>query len=154
MIICDSREKKNEHVLRYFKSHNIPYRIQKLDVADYMLEGVDGFAIDRKQNLSELSTNLMNRKDHARFWKEVRRAKEAGMRMVVLCEHGGKIRSVQDVAGWQNPYSGVSGRALMNEIYRVHIAYGVEFLFCDKRSTGKRIVSLLRDAESEKHEHA
>lgn len=154
MIICDSREKKNQHVLRYFDVHNIPYRIQKLDVADYMLEGVDGFAIDRKQNLSELSTNLMNRKDHARFWKEVRRAKEAGMRMVVLCEHGGKIRSVQDVAGWQNPYSGVSGRALMNEIYRVHIAYGVEFLFCDKRSTGKRIVSLLRDAESEKHEHA
>lgn len=154
MIICDSRERKNQHVLRYFDDHGIPYRIQKLDVADYMLEGVDGFAIDRKQNLSELSTNLMNRKDHARFWKEVRRAKEAGMRMVVLCEHGGKIRSVQDVAGWQNPYSGVSGRALMNEIYRVHIAYGVEFLFCDKRSTGKRIVSLLRDAESEKHEHA
>lgn len=154
MIICDSREKKNQHVLRYFDVHNIPYRIQKLDVADYMLEGVDGFAIDRKQNLSELSTNLMNRKDHARFWKELRRAKEAGMRMVVLCEHGGKIRSVQDVAGWQNPYSGVSGRALMDEIYRVHIAYGVEFLFCDKRSTGKRIVSLLRDAESEKHEHA
>ncbi|MBP3311985.1 MAG: ERCC4 domain-containing protein [Butyricicoccus sp.] len=154
MIICDSREKKNQHVLRYFDVHNIPYRIQKLDVADYMLEGMDGFAIDRKQNLSELSTNLMNRKDHARFWKEVRRAKEAGMRMVVLCEHGGKIRSVQDVAGWQNPYSGVSGRALMDEIYRVHIAYGVEFIFCDKRSTGKRIVSLLRDAESDKHEHA
>lgn len=154
MIICDSREKKNQHVLRYFDVHNIPYRIQKLDVADYMLEGMDGFAIDRKQNLSELSTNLMNRKDHARFWKEVRRAKEAGMRMVVLCEHGGKIRSVQDVAGWQNPYSGVSGRALMDEIYRVHIAYGVEFLFCDKRSTGKRIVSLLRDALLEKHEHA
>lgn len=154
MIICDSREKKNQHVLRYFDVHNIPYRIQKLDVADYMLEGVDGFAIDRKQNLSELSTNLMNRKDHARFWKEVRRAKEAGMRMVVLCEHGGKIRSVQDVAGWQNPYSGVSGRALMNEIYRVHIAYGVEFLFCDKRSTGKRIVSLLRDALLEECENA
>ena len=154
MIICDSRERKNQHVLRYFDAHGIPYRIQKLDVADSMLEGVDGFAIDRKQNLAELSTNLMNRKDHARFWKEVRRAKEAGMRMVVLCEHGGKIRSVQDVAGWQNPYSGVSGRALMDEIYRVHIAYGVEFLFCDKRSTGRRIVSLLRDAESEKHEHA
>lgn len=154
MIICDSRERKNQHVLRYFDAHGIPYRIQKLDVADYMLEGVDGFAIDRKQNLAELSTNLMNRKDHSRFWKEVRRAKESGIRMVVLCEHGGKIRSIQDVAGWQNPYSGVSGRALMEEIYRVHIAYGVEFLFCDKRSTGKRIVSLLRDAESEKHEHA
>ena len=69
MIICDSRERKNQHVLRYFDAHGIPYRIQKLDVADYMLEGVDGFALDRKQNLAELSTNLMNRKDHSRFWK-------------------------------------------------------------------------------------
>lgn len=154
MIICDSREKKNQHVLRYFDVHNIPYRIQKLDVADYMLEGVDGFAIDRKQNLSELSTNLMNRKDHARFWNEMRRARDAGIRVVVLCEHGGKIRSIQDVAGWQNPYSGVSGRALMEELYRLHIAYGVEFLFCDKRSTGKRIVSLLRDALLEECENA
>lgn len=154
MIICDSRERKNQHVLRYFDAHGIPYRIQKLDVADYMLEGVDGFAIDRKQNLAELSTNLMNRKDHARFWKEVRRARDAGIRMVVLCEHGGKIRSILDVEGWQNPYSGVSGRMLMEELYRVHIAYGVEFLFCDKQSTGKRIVSLLRDALLEKYEHA
>ena len=154
MSICDSREKKNQHVLRYFDVHNIPYRIQKLDVADYMLEGVDRFAIDRKQNLSELSTNLMNRKDHARFWKEMRRARDAGIRVVVLCEHGGKIRSIQDVAGWQNPYSGVSGRALMEELYRLHIAYGVEFLFCDKRSTGKRIVSLLRDALLEECENA
>lgn len=146
VIICDSREKKNQHVLRYFDAHGIPYRIQKMDVADYQLEGADGVVVDRKQNLAELSTNLMNRKDHSRFWKEVRRAKDAGTKLIVLCEHGGKIRTIQDVALWSNPYSGVSGRALMDEIYRVHIAYGVEFLFCDKRSTGKRICELLQPA--------
>jgi hypothetical protein len=60
-----------------------------------------------------------------------------------LCEHGGKIKSIQDVAQWHDKYSGVSGRHLMDEIYRTHIAYGVEFLFCDKRCTARRILEIL-----------
>ena len=154
MIICDSREKKNQHVLKYFEMHGIPYKIRKMDVADYQLEDNNRYVIDRKQNLAELSTNLMNKADHSRFWKEVRRAKEAGIKMVVLCEHGGGIKSIPDVAKWMNQYSGVSGRALMNEIYRVHIAYGVEFLFCDKRSTGRKIYELLSAAYVGREHHA
>lgn len=143
MIIVDTREKKNAHILKYFDRNGIEYKLQKMDVADYQVEGKEKLVIDRKQNLDELARNLMNRNDHARFWKEVRRAKEGGIKMLVLCEHGGQIRSIQDVAGWHSKYSPVSGRALMEEIYRVHIAYGVEFLFCDKRSTGKKIIELL-----------
>ena len=56
-----------------------------------------------------------------------------------------KIKSIKDVAEWKSTYSRVTGRQLAAEIYRVHIAYGVEFLFCDKRSTGRRIVELLED---------
>lgn len=153
MIICDTREKKNQHILKYFDLHGIPYKLQKMDVADYQLEGCDNLVIDRKQNLAELSTNLMNRKDHSRFWKEVRRAKSSDMKLIILCEHGGKIKSIPDVASWVNKYSGVSGRDLMNEIYRVHIAYGVEFLFCDKRSTGRRIYELLSAAAHMGRDH-
>ena len=67
------------------------------------------------------------------------------MKMIVLCEHGGKIKSIKDVATWKSSYSRITGRQLAEEIYRVHIAYGVEFLFCDKRSTGRRIIELLED---------
>ena len=145
MYIFDSREKKNAHIKAFFDRHNIPYKVEKLDVGDYMIEG--GYkVIDRKQNLSELSTNLMNREDHARFWREVRRAKEQGIWLIVLCEHGGKIKSIEDVAQWKSKYSNVSGRALMEEIYKCHISYGVDFLFCDKRSTGRRIVEILEEA--------
>ncbi len=144
-IIVDSREKKNQHVLDYFDRHNIDYTVQKLDVADYQIEGNDKVVIDRKQNLSELSRNLMNRKDHSRFYKELRRSKEAGIKMFVLCEHGGKIRSIKDVQLWNDKYSMVSGRALMDEIYRAHISYNIEFVFCDKRSTGRRIVEILSE---------
>lgn len=142
--IFDSREKKNGHVKAYFDRHEIPYRVKKLDVGDYMVEG-GKVSVDRKQNLSELAVNLTNRNDRARFMNEVRRAREQGIKLIVLCEHGGQVKTIKDVAGWSSPYSPVSGRALIERIYRVHIAYGVEFLFCSKRSTGRRIVELLTE---------
>jgi hypothetical protein len=39
----------------------------------------------------------------------------------------------------------MTGRELAERMYRVHIAYGVEFLFCDKRSTGRRIIEILSE---------
>lgn len=142
MYIFDSREKKNDHVKAYFDKHGIAYKVEKLDVGDYMVEG-GKVSVDRKQNLSELATNLMNRADKSRFWREVRRAREQGIKLIVLCEHGGKVKSIKDVAEWSSPYSPVSGRALMEEIYKCHISYGVEFLFCSKRSTGRLIHDIL-----------
>lgn len=143
MIIIDTREKKCDHIKSWFEKNGIEYTVQKLDVGDFMLPDNPSVSVDRKQNLSELSKNLMNKKDHSRFWKEVRRAKESGIKLYVLCEHGGKIKSIQDVSQWNDKYNGVDGRTLMNEIFRVHIAYGVEFLFCDKRCTAKKIIEIL-----------
>lgn len=142
-VIIDSREKKCDHIKAYFEKHGIEYEIKKLDVGDYQIEGNSQISVDRKQNLSEISKNLMNAKDHSRFWKEVRRSRDQDVNLFVLIEHGGQIKSIEDVAKWTDKYSGVNGRRLADEIYRVHISYGVEFLFCDKRSTGRRIVELL-----------
>ena len=142
-VIIDSREKKCDHIKAYFDKNQVNYDVLKLDVGDYQIEGCPTVSVDRKQNLSELSRNLMNRKDHSRFWKEVRRAAESKTKLIILCEHGGSIKSIKDVATWRDKYSGVSGRRLMDEIYRVHISYGVEFLFCDKRQTGKEIIRIL-----------
>ena len=141
--IFDTRERKNEHIKSYFDKHGIEYEIRKLDVGDYQIEGKPQISVDRKRNLQELSKNLMNAKDHSRFWKEVRRAREQKIKLFVLVEHGEQIKSIEDVSKWTDKYSGVSGRRLADEIYRVHIAYGVEFLFCDKRCTAKKIIDIL-----------
>lgn len=141
--VFDTREKRNEHIKAYFDKRGIEYEIRKLDVGDYQIEGKPQISIDRKRNLQELSKNLMNAKDHSRFWKEVRRAREQKIKLFVLVEHGGQIKSIEDVAKWEDKYSGVSGRDLMNEIYRVHISWGCEFIFCDKRSTARKIIEIL-----------
>ena len=145
MYYFDTREKKNKHIKDYFDRHGIPYEERKLNVGDYMVDG-SNISVDRKQNLDELSSNLLNRTDRSRFWREVRRAREDKTKLIVLCEHGGKIRSIEDVRKWRSEYSNVSGRRLAEEIYRVHISYGVEFLFCSKRSTAKKIIELLGEA--------
>lgn len=142
MIICDTREKKNRHIIQYFEQREIPYKIAKLDTGDYMDSNSNRITIDRKQNLDELCGNLFS-PDRSRFWREVRRAKDEGIKMIVLIEQGGKIKTLKDVPKWRGKYTKVSGYSLYNEICRCHIAYGVEFLFCDKRSTGKRIAELL-----------
>lgn len=143
MIICDTREKKNGHILEYFRMVGVEYEVKKLDTADYMKVGNDKVVIDRKQNLDELARNLCNRKDHSRFWKEVRRAYKDGVKLIVLCEHSRYVTCIEDVADWHSKFSPVSGKHLMDEIYRVHISYGVEFIFCSKVNTGKKIVELL-----------
>lgn len=143
-ILCDSREKKFDHIKAWFATHDIDYEIRKLDIGDYMIDGKDRITVDRKRNLQEICHNLTNPSDKSRFWKEVRRSRDRGVKLVVLIEHGGKIKSIQDVAKWNDKYSGVSGRSLMKEMYRVHVSYGVDFLFCDKRSTGKRILEILQ----------
>ena len=139
----DSREKKNEHIKSYFDRNGIEYEVRKLDVGDYMIDGNDTISIDRKASIDELSTNLLNRADHARFWREVRRAKDNGIKLIVLIESN-KYTDIPSLIDWKSEYSGVNGRSLIDAIYRAHISYGVEFIFSRKRSTGRRIVELLQ----------
>lgn len=142
MYYFDTREQKNAHVKAYFDRHGIAYVEKKLDVGDYMIEN-GTVSVDRKRNLEELSANLLNPQDKKRFMREVKRAREAGIQLVVLCEHGGKIKSIQNAALWESSYSPVTGRALVDAMHRLTVSYGVRFEFCQKRSTGKRIVEIL-----------
>ena len=142
MIICDTREKKNAHILRYFTENGIEYEEHKLDVGDYMDPDNPHLSIDRKQNLDEVCGNLCTANN--RFWREVRRARESGIKLIVLIEHGGAVHNIEDVKQWKSKFSRVTGRRLAEEMYKVHIAYHVEFLFCDKRSTGRRIYEIIK----------
>lgn len=142
MVIVDSREKKWEHIKDYFDRNNVAYCVKKLDVADYMIEGKERLVIDRKRNLDECCSNLCT-DDSGRFWREVRLAKQRGIKMIVLVEHSKNINSIKDVEKWKSHYTKVTGKQLMEEMYRVHIAYGVEWFFCTKKDTGKRIMEIL-----------
>lgn len=142
MIICDTREKKNQHILNYFNRKGIPYKIETLHTADYMDDSNPSIVIDRKQNLDEIATNLCT-KDDGRFWREIRRSMQEKVKLIVLCEHGGFIKNLDDIPFWRSRYSRITGSLLQKKILQVHISYGVEFFFCSKSETGQRIVEII-----------
>jgi len=144
-IYVDTREKPEaiKGILAYFSRKGIQVVRKALRTGDYMLAGQPHLIVDRKHNLQELATNLMSR-DRARFYREVRRAREDGVRLVILCEEAG-ISTYRDVTEWRNEYGRVTGKALAEAIYRLEVAYGVQTFFCDGRSTGKRILEILTE---------
>ena len=102
-IQIDSREKARAiiKILATFDKQDVKYFTSKLYIADYMSLDNPRRVIDRKQNLSELYGNLCH--DHKRFIAEIIRAKEAGIELIILIEHGGTIKSLDDVKSWNNP---------------------------------------------------
>lgn len=87
VILIDTREQENSHIIEYFEAKGINYKSQKLDFADYsyMLPAqpdmgivrdmyfTNEITIERKANLEELSNNLT--KDRDRLENEFLRSK-------------------------------------------------------------------------------
>jgi len=178
-IQIDSREKAKaiKSILAEFDIQGIKYFTSKLFCGDYQSLDNARLCIDRKQNLTELCGNVCQQ--HKRFKAELTRAQEMNIKLIILCEHGGKIKSMDAVKGWINPrilqwekkirqQYGIpktadfqneladlkshgakiqppptSGEQLYKMLSTISEKYEVQFEFCDKKSTGKRIIELL-----------
>lgn len=178
-IQIDSREKARaiEKIIAEFDRQGVRYYVSKLWAGDYMSLDNPRLIIDRKQNLTELCGNLCQQ--HKRFKAELVRAQEMGIKLIILCEHGGKITSLDAVKDWANPRHKLweqkireqwnipltadfeeevaelkrhgakiqqpptSGEQLYKMLTTISEKYNVRFEFCDKKSTGRRIIEIL-----------
>lgn len=160
-IQIDSREKARaiQKIVAEFDRQGVDHFISKLYVGDYMNYDNPRLIIDRKQNLTELCSNVCQ--GHNRFRDEMLRAREHGIQIIILCEHGKGIERLEDVIWWDNPrrhkrfLDPVTGRWTEREtkattgdkLYKIlctfQTKYGCRFLFCDKKDTGRRIIELL-----------
>ena len=148
VIQIDSREKERaiKNIVSYFDSNGIKHYTSKLFAGDYMNMDNPKIIVDRKQNLAELVNNVTHQ--HARFKAEIIRANDVGILLVFLCEHGGQIKTLQDVMSWKNPRLkesplAMSGERLFKVLSTMEKTYNIKFQFCDKKQTGKRIVEIL-----------
>jgi hypothetical protein len=165
-IQTDSREHQHaiQDILAEFDRQGVKHYCSKLFVGDYMSLDNPRLVVDRKQNLHELCGNVAQQ--HERFRREMLRAQENGIKIVFLCEHGHGIKSLDDVLWWDNPREKVrvkvngrwitktqkviQGDTLYKILSTMQRRYGVEFLFCDKRETGRRIIEILKGEEDDK----
>ena len=159
IIQIDSREKAKaiQKIIEEFDKQGIKHPVSKLIVGDYMNYDKPRLIVDRKQNLSELCSNVCQ--DHDRFRRELVLAKENGIQLIILCEHGKDIKSLEDVIFWKNPRSekrkkidgkwqtvhtnAMKGDVLYKILTTLEEKYGVRFEFCDKEETGRKIVEIL-----------
>ena len=150
VVQIDTREKPKaiENIVKEFDKQGVKHIRSKLYSGDFMLLSNPYLTIDRKQNLNELCNNVVQ--DHVRFRSELIRAQEVGISVVVLVEHGGGIKSLDDVPNWVNPRLKVSPLAVSGErLYKIlkamEYTYKVRFEFCTKAQTGKRILQILTE---------
>ena len=160
-IFIDSREKQRaiRKIVTEFDKQGIRHISTKLFVGDYMNLDNPRLIIDRKQNLTELCSNVCQ--DHARFRRELLLAKENDIQLIILVEHGKGIRQLSDVIWWENPrrwkrrqnpetgrWEEIETKAMQGEtLYKILCTqerkYGVRFLFCEKEETGREIIRIL-----------
>ena len=162
-IQIDSREHQSEYerITKQFDELGIKHFRSKLYVADYQNIDNPRTVVDRKKDLQELCGNICQQ--HERFRNELIRAQEAGIKIIVLCEHGEGIKSLDDVFFWQNPRKhkvtwrtvngkrvkkvvsskAMDGEQLYKALNTISQKYGVRFEFCRKEETGRRIKELL-----------
>ena len=147
-IVYDSREKPRaiQKILNEFDRQGVTAVRRALNFADYWSPDNPSVIIDRKQNLLEVAQNVVQ--GRKRFVREIERCNRQKCHMIVLVEHGGKIRRLEDVIAWKNPRLresplAVSGERLFRIMKAMESYYNIEWRFCNKQSTGREIIRLL-----------
>lgn len=148
IVQVDTREKEKaiEKIQKTFEEKGIKTVSSKMYVGDYQNLQNGSVVVDRKQNLSEICSNVCQQ--HERFKAELIRAQEAGIKIFILCEHGKDIKTIEDVKNWVNPRLKKSPKALTGEkLYKImktqEERYGITYLFCNKEETGEKILEIL-----------
>ena len=147
-IQIDSREHKWElaRIQRQFTALGCKTIVSKLYVGDYQSLDNPRLVIDRKKDLQEICGNVTQQ--HERFQRELLRAQEAEIQLIILIEHGDDIQSLEDVYFWDNPRlskspKATTGKSLYRSLCTIRDRYNVRFEFCTKRETGQKIMELL-----------
>lgn len=157
-------DKKNE----YFQKNGIEVRRTKLYVGDYTLPTDQSVCIDTKKDIQELIGDICG-KSHERFRKELIRAQESNIKLIILTEDNGgycdrkrtiynkPVTCVNDLFGWKNPRlfiwqngkqkypKATKGQTLVKCLITLQEKYGCEFRFAKKEDSGAEIVKLLTE---------
>lgn len=162
-IICDTRQQrgKHEHVDRWLEAHGVQYEYRKVDFGDYIrADGCGNVAVDTKKDVQELAQNLG--RDHARFVREIDRARAEGWRLYILVEEHADYADRTKLSTWRSrvcrtcrrcdplrdrcrarrfkPMTGATMAKIMANLERER---GVRFAFCSRRQTARKICELL-----------
>lgn len=147
IVLYDTREKRNEHILSYFDKQGITYRKEKLDFGDYtfLLPSAatgqgdiyfhDSIVIERKNSLEELSGNLAQKR--TQFETEFLKARNAGAKIYLMVEDVGGYSSIISHK-YNTQFTPVS---FMSSLKTFEHRFGANIQFIDEQYSGYFIYS-------------
>ncbi len=150
VILVDSREKKNNHILEYFNKHKISYQVEKLDYGDYSFmipaQAAGGapiffhrdIIIERKASLEELSGNLAQEREA--FEKELLKARNDQASIYLMVEDKGGYSSIIS----HNYQTQLSPAAFAASLKTFEMRFGVHIQFIDKEYSGYYLATTLQ----------
>ena len=152
LILTDTRQRKEDHILKEFNKQGLLHIRTGLPSADYMVVRYDPMKkfyldystlIDTKKDLEEISSNLCNTQNHERIKREIAKGKELGCQNFVFLIGDNKIKSIQDLQNWTSNRTKVKGEVLVKVMSTMRERYGCRFIICKKNDMGKKIIQLL-----------
>lgn len=151
VILADTREQNNSHILDYFNDNNIKCEKKSLKTGDYSFKitaceelGIlrdmyftDTICIERKNSVSEIASNLCEKDD--RFFKELNR-----MINIPYCYILIENDSLGDVING-NYKSKLNPTSMLRTLLTVQKRSGFYLYFVDTDTTGQLIYEICRN---------
>lgn len=157
VILHDTREQVNQHVLDYFDRNKIAHKMKKIDEGDYTAiiskcpaKGIyrDLYfkvAVERKNGVDEFVGNLCEKtdsRDDIRLIRELERAKHKGIMMFLVIEDKDCKEKIE-----QGKYrSGFEPQAVMGRLSSIEVRFLCGTEYVNKENTGKEIYRKLKYA--------
>lgn len=149
IILTDTRQQKENHIVKEFDKNSILHIRTTLESADYVAvrRNENGFfidysvLIDTKKDLEELSSNLCS-KDHERVKREIERARELGCQDFYFIIANNKIKTIDDLRKWRSKRTRVTGEILCKVMKTMAERYKIKFIITKKNEVGKKIINI------------
>ncbi len=146
VILVDTREQKNQHIIEWFDENNIKWKSEKLDSADYSFILPDyselGFdkqiMVERKGSINEIIGNLLQ--DTTRFRKEFERMTDYQRQHINIVLEDFTIKKVLN----GTYISKVNPKAIMGLFMTFMIDFKLPCWFITKAESGFTIYSILK----------
>lgn len=143
VVVLDTRERQNQHIIDWLEMNNIHYIVNKLDTADYsmilpnypQLNLDKKFLIERKNSITEICGNFT--KGRERFAREFERINDEHLHLVIENATWTKIKN-------GDSRSKMSPQAITGSILSWTIKYNIKTWFVTKQESPALIYNLLK----------
>lgn len=155
MVLYDTREQKNQHILDFLDKKKIQYKKKKIDEGDYTAiitaredMGISrdlyfNIAVERKNSVDELASNLGEKRDDyrddIRLERELKRARQKGTMIYLVVEDKNGMENIEK-GNYRSQYG---SKAFEAKLASIEVNYLKGIRFVDKKDAGRTILKLL-----------